>query len=95
MVTERIIADFGNSVYCDTCNDDYTNRDDLGGCLIGSYALCPTCTNTAEDRNPEEIGDRCPAGVTFRDWVLSLRNGDNCARIYSADDPREMEHLKP
>lgn len=88
MIRDKVIQDLGNIVVCDICNDDYTLSKECGGCCVGSYALCPKCTKSC--RHPEEITARCPDGMEFREWVLSLRNGDNRMRIVSADSPDEL-----
>lgn len=77
-----IRTDFGNRVICDLCGDDYTNRTEQGGILFQSKAFCPTCAveELPKIKAYEEthlIRGTCPAGVSFRDWVLSLRNGNN------------------
>ena len=33
----------GETVVCDDCNGDYTNRADSGGFIFESKAICPTC----------------------------------------------------
>ena len=37
------IIDIGEMVLCDLCNADYTDSEDEGGILMGTYAICPTC----------------------------------------------------
>lgn len=64
-----------NEVFCDFCSEDFTNRDDKGGLLFGSYATCPICAPRIErdaKRDGEErfIKARCPADMAFRDWVI-------------------------
>ena len=73
--------DIGDTVVCDFCNDDYTESEEQGGCLIGSYAICPKCEKEVEHR--EEIDQLCPKDTQFRKWVLDLRGGDNTIKIYS------------
>lgn len=40
---EIIVADCGDMVLCDYCDEDYTNSEEEGGFLFGSYAICPKC----------------------------------------------------
>lgn len=83
--------DIGDRVVCDICNRDYTN--DLvtqGGILFGSKAVCPNCAPGLEESakiydEEDYITDRCPAGMTFREWVLGLRDGDNLVCVYSLE----------
>lgn len=79
----REIIDTKDSVRCDVCDKDFLSSDTrTGGILFGSYAYCPACT---EKHLPKirEYGEEhfikatCPAGMSFRDWVLQLRDGDN------------------
>ena len=37
------IIDIGETVLCDLCNADYTDSEDEGGILMGTYSICPTC----------------------------------------------------
>jgi hypothetical protein len=85
------VLDIGNNVICDQCGEDYTTRDDKGGILFGSKALCPECTSRMmkdiEEFNEHSyIKARCPDGVTFREWVLSLRGGNNTVTFYTGQD---------
>jgi hypothetical protein len=82
------VIDIGNTVLCDLCNGDYTESDEQGGVLFGSYALCPKCAPqrveaAKESGNEDEISAQCPEGMSFREWVLQLRGGDNTIRIQS------------
>lgn len=77
---KEIIIHAGLSVACDFCSEDYTNSDTKGGLLYRSYALGPCCAKKVE-KEPRQIKARCPEGMTFRDWVLSLRAGDNTVRV--------------
>lgn len=76
------VIDVGESVVCDFCNDDFTESEETGGALIGSYAICPKCT--AGVKHKEEIDICCPAGTQFRKWVLQLRGGDNTIKTYES-----------
>ena len=68
----------GNHVLCDFCNEDFTNSDESGGLLFGSKAVCPKCApgseaSAAKYNELSHIKARCPEGVTFADWVRTLR----------------------
>lgn len=75
---EEKIIDIGDTVMCDLCFADYTNSDDSGGVLIGSYAVCPKCAPSAI-RHSEECNELnysvCPQGKSFKEWVMCLRYG--------------------
>jgi len=86
--------DFGNTVLCDWCNEDWTERPESGGLLFQSKATCPTCAPSLEAdafREHEEhlIRARCPSDVSFAAWVLSVRAGNNKLRILSGPDALE------
>ncbi len=74
--------DVGETVICDVCCEDWTNRPESGGFLFGTYAYCPDCASRriagirayGEEWN---IRQRCPIGMSYAAWVLQLRNGDN------------------
>jgi hypothetical protein len=89
-VTVEII-DVGDHVECDLCSIDYTGKPDTGGILFGSKACCPVCAPHME-REAKAVGDerfikaRCPEGMAFAAWVLSVRNGDNRIRILTGED---------
>lgn len=64
----------GNDVLCDSCGVSYTDRDDEGGIMFDSKALCPECAPRWEvkaERFDElsHIRARCPKGKSFADWV--------------------------
>jgi len=81
--------DIGDQVVCDICNTDYTNDNiSKGGILFGSKAVCPICAprmeqNIIKYHEQEFIKGRCPVDVTFREWCLGLRNGQNTVKIYN------------
>lgn len=85
------VRDIGERVVCDCCNADYSNRSESGGILFGSHAICPACTPSLL-KDIEAYGEqdgikaRCPEGMSFRDWVLQLRGGDNTIKIISVED---------
>ena len=76
------VIEIGNTVLCDFCNTEYTDSDATGGCLIGSYAVCPKCTPRL---NKKEVDIFCPPEMQFRHFVLKVRGGDNTIKIYRGD----------
>ena len=88
--TKTEIIEIGDTVFCDACNEDYTNNDlATGGFIFGSKAYCPKC---AEERLPvikgyhEEhyIKAYCPEGMSFKEFVLKIRDGNNQIKIISS-----------
>lgn len=78
------IIDIGDTVVCDFCNKDYTDSDESGGVLIGSYAVCPNCAPDAvqsAEKHGEPVDAVCPANKSFKEWVLEMRGGNNTIRI--------------
>lgn len=78
----------GKVVCCDICNED---SSESGGFLFSGYAYCPTCAKTSIDRirdygEEQYITEYCPPGLSFHDWVIKLRNGDNTIKIVTVDD---------
>lgn len=83
------VIDVGDSVCCDYCGDEYIGKPDQGGLLFQSKAVCPQCAPKLEADAKlygEEsfIRARCPAGMSFHAWVMSLRGGDNTIKVYTA-----------
>lgn len=74
------IIDIGDTVVCDYCNDDYTNSDESGGILLHNEAVCPMCATVERYQRAEAI---CPPDMSFKDWVLKLRGGNNTIIIES------------
>ena len=69
-----INIDPGDCVLCDLCNADYTDSSESGGFMFQSKACCPKCAPDFEKSaegygEAHMIGSRCPAGVSFADWV--------------------------
>ncbi len=89
------IEDLGEQVFCDFCGGDWTNRSESGGLLFQSKAICPTCA-PATEKDAKKYGEddlirgRCPEGMSFREWVIGLRGGNNTVRTLSFDSPEEM-----
>lgn len=85
------IIDVGEHVECDLCSKSFDGLPDSGGFLFGSKGVCPDCAPRFEadiKRFGEEsyIKARCPVGMSFRDWILRLRGGDNTIKIYTGAD---------
>jgi hypothetical protein len=82
--------DVGETVVCDVCSEDWTNRTESGGFLFGTYAYCPDCAkkrisgiiNGGEARH---IRAYCPKGMSFKDWVILLRGGDNTIKTITVE----------
>ena len=71
-------VDPGHVVLCDMCGTDFTDRNDVGGMLFGSKAVCPVCVPGVESdakkyNETSLIRERCPDGKSFADWVRGLR----------------------
>jgi hypothetical protein len=82
------IINIGDNVLCDHCNEDYTTSHEHGGVFIGSYAICPRYAPAAmrsAEKHGELVDAVCPASMSFKDWVLALRGGDNTIRISAMD----------
>ena len=76
------VIDIGEQVVCDLCNKDYTDSDEQGGFMYGSSAICPNCAprimkEIKKLKEEKHIKKRCPAGMSFKDFVLDVRQGDN------------------
>lgn len=82
--------DIGETVICDMCGADWTNRTEHGGILFVSKACCPECAPKIEKEavrygETHLIRKRCPETIEFRKWVLFLRAGVDEIRVYEAD----------
>lgn len=64
-----IKIDIGDDVVCDYCNGDYTESEETGGILIGSYAICPVCS----ERVKAIPDDRAKDGEKFCEFVRRIR----------------------
>ena len=88
-------TDIGDTVQCDVCGEEYpsTNKTS-GGFLFSSYAYCPKCAPEALKRIKEYREDRyireyCPTGMSFHNWVMKLRGGDNTVKIITKEPERK------
>jgi len=59
-----------DEVICDFCNGSYSDSDEQGGILIGSYAVCPECASPALQIRADEVSRE---GESFKDFVLRIR----------------------
>ena len=59
-----------DEVICDFCNGNYSDSDEQGGILIGSYAVCPECASPALQIRADEVSRE---GESFKDFVLRIR----------------------
>jgi hypothetical protein len=66
---ETTVINAGEEVICDFCNG---GEETLGGCLIGSYAICGDCTKT-KISHPEEVDLWFDPTKTFKLNVLEYR----------------------
>ncbi|KAF0236114.1 MAG: hypothetical protein FD167_4549 [bacterium] len=79
---EQTTIDVGSLVVCDYCNEDYSFSDKKGGLLIDNEAVCPNCVTDELKQQAESV---CPSGISFKDWVLELRGGDNNVTVTAAN----------
>lgn len=87
---KEFTIDIGNRVICDFCDTDYTDRNDLGGVLFESKAVCPECVpglleSCAKYNEERFIRDRAGDGESFRDFVLRIRNGNNLISVSGSE----------
>ena len=80
------VVDLGNRVFCDSCGEEWTDRKESGGILLGSKAFCPICTSRMMEslkQYHEEhfIKAICPPDKSFAEWCLFLRGGNNTIRV--------------
>lgn len=79
-------VDIGDCVVCDVCSEDFTNSDEQGGFLFGSYGVCPVCAPRFEANvhacgEGKYIRDRAEPGETFKAFVIRIREGNNTIMI--------------
>ena len=76
----------GRTVLCDIDDTDPTDDPRCGGYLFGSYGVGPCCAErheaTVQGYGEEwNIRARCPEGVSFADWIRSVRGPDAAIKI--------------
>lgn len=74
--------DIGDVVICDICNEDFTDSQETGGVLFGSYGVCPRCTprllEDVKKHNEEHlIHAKAQPSETFKAFSLRMRGGNN------------------
>ena len=90
-MTSEVVADLEDVAICDSCATEYySDSEEKGGILFGSYAYCPLCVprmmETIKQYNEEShIKAKCPANMTYFDWVMKLRNGNHKIIVHSFD----------
>lgn len=82
----------GDSVICDSCGEDWTDRTETGGFLFVSKAYCPVCAEQSlpvikQYHEEHFIRAWCPADISFADWVRRLRfsSGGDRTVIYVSE----------
>ena len=85
----------GRNVLCDVCDTDLTDDPRTGGFMFGSYAYGPCCAERqliTIRRYGEEwnIRARCPEGVSFADWIRSLRGPDAGITVRAATSLHDL-----
>jgi hypothetical protein len=83
-------VDLGDRVFCDSCGEEWTGRKETGGLLLGSKAFCPICTPRRREglkKYHEEhfIKAVCPPDMSFAEWCLFLRGGNNTIKVIDMD----------
>lgn len=81
------VIDVGETVVCDMCNANYTDSNRSGGFIFGSKAVCPECApemqaNIEKHNEEKHIKAYCPLGMSFKDFILEWRGGDNTIKFY-------------
>lgn len=77
------IVEVGDQVNCDICNDYFPPSDTRsGGFLFDTYSYCPKCAASSLERIKGYKEDKyirawCPEGMSFHDFVMALRGGNN------------------
>lgn len=84
-----------NMVVCDLCNEDHTNKDEIGGMLLGSKGICPTCTkrmmpNLEKDDEANYVKDIAKEEESFRQFILRIRGNNDKVMITSFENTKDM-----
>lgn len=83
--------EIGNHVECDSCGKDFTDSTDSGGFIFCSSAYGPCCS-AEQMKSIESYGEQryikaiCPPDMSFRDFVLQYRDGNNSIKVLSGED---------
>ena len=78
----------GREVVCDICNKDYTESDEKGGFIFGTYAYCPKCAEDTlprikENGEEEYIRATCLSDQSFADFVRKYRGPNAVIHVTS------------
>jgi hypothetical protein len=81
-------VDIGDSVQCDLCNKEFRGSEATGGFLFMSKGVCPECAPKFEAEvikccEQEFIKARCPEGMSFHQFIMEVRAGDNTITVYT------------
>jgi hypothetical protein len=76
--TQTHTADVGRHVECDLCGNVLTDDAQSGGFIFTGKGVGPCCAErfmaTIKSYGEEEfIRGECPDGVSFADWIRSVR----------------------
>jgi hydrogenase maturation factor HypF (carbamoyltransferase family) len=87
-LTLKSEIDIGDTVLCDQCNTDYTNSEEKGGFIFGSHGVCPECapgmmTSIKKYKEENYITSTCPEGMSFKEFIVLARGGNNTIKMYS------------
>ena len=79
-------VDIGELVFCDFCDQEYTDSHESGGFIFGSKAVCPICEwrikKTIKQYNEEHfIEAQCPHGQSFADFIRAYRGKNTTIKI--------------
>ncbi len=93
------IYDVGESVICDFCGKDFSGSDAKGGLIFQSKAACPECTpriksNAIGYGESKFIRAECPDQMSFKDFVIGYRNGNNTVRVINLQEGDSIKNLK-
>lgn len=83
--------DVGDTVICDLCGGNFTKSDRQGGIIFMSKGVCPDCTphfleSVYSAGEETHIKAQCPTSMSFKDFILKVRGGNNKIRILSGED---------
>ncbi len=85
--TRITVIECGDKVLCDFCGEEYNAQNKTtGGFLFDSNAVCPACAPDSLKRiigyhEKDHIKSYCPTGMSFHDWVMQLRGGNNTIKV--------------
>jgi len=92
------IYDIGDTVICDYCNKDFTKSDAKGGFIFESKAICPDCApgtllQIKGYNETKYIKKYCPEGMTFKNFVIGYRAGNNTVRVIDIKDGESIKDI--